>query len=134
MVPSSVAEHFLEDYDGNVLSWPRPAGTSGALQTDRVLFGQGDNAVEVAVASTAQAGQPKADDLRTIFKKRQAGRATPVTLVVFYETPQVGAPSQAHVPRNGPADTGRRWCSSTSSPLASIPASTSRSCCPFPKG
>jgi hypothetical protein len=108
MVPSSVAEHFLEDYDGNVLSWPRPAGTSGALQTDRVLFGQGDNAVEVAVASTAQAGQPKADDLRTIFKKRQAGRATPVILVVFYETPRVGAPSQAHVPRNGgvPANAG----------------------------
>ena len=89
-MPSSVAGHFLEDYDGNVLSWLRPAGTPVAFETDRVLFGQGDSAIEVAVASLAQPGQPKAEDLRALFKKRQAGRPAPVVLVVFYDAPNAG--------------------------------------------
>jgi hypothetical protein len=89
-VPSSVAGHFLEDYDGNVLSWLRPAGTSAAFETDRVLFGQGDSAIEVAIASLVQPGQPKAEDLRALFKRRQAGRPAPVVLVVFYDAPNAG--------------------------------------------
>lgn len=85
-MPSSVAAHFLEDYDGRGLPWVKPAGTSAAFETDRVLFGNGDNALEVAIAS-ARGGQPKADELRTLFKKRQAGRPAPVLLVVTYTAP-----------------------------------------------
>ena len=82
-MPSSAAVHFLADYDGRELPWVKPTGTSAAFETDRVLFGEGDNALEVAVAS-ARGGQPKADELRTLFKKRQAGRPAPVLLVVAY--------------------------------------------------
>jgi hypothetical protein len=88
-VPSSVAAHFLEDYDGRGLPWVKPAGTSAVFETDRVLFGNGDNALEVAIAS-ARGWQPKADELRTLFKKRQAGRPAPVLLVVTYASPNGG--------------------------------------------
>lgn len=99
-MPSSVAAHFLEDYDGHALPWMRPMGTSAAFETDRVLFGNGDNALEVAIASAEGGGQPKADELRTLFKKRQAGRPAPVLLVVTYASP-VGDPLAAVVGTSG---------------------------------
>jgi hypothetical protein len=87
-VPLSVAEHFLENYEGRALPWPRPPGASPAFKTGRVLFGNGDNALEVAIATVPSgSGQPKADDLRVLFKKRQMGRATPVLLVIIYSAP-----------------------------------------------
>ena len=75
-------------------------GTSAAFETDRVLFGNGDNALEVAIASAEGGGQPKADELRTLFKKRQAGRPAPVVLVVTYASP-VGDPLAAVVGTTG---------------------------------
>ena len=63
------------------------AGAPTVFETDRILFGNGDNALEVAVASTARPGQPKAEDLRALFKKRQAHRPAPVLLVVIYPVP-----------------------------------------------
>jgi hypothetical protein len=98
-MPSSVAAHFLEDYDGRGLPWVKPAGTSAAFETDRILFGNGDSPLEVAIAS-AQGGQPKADELRTLFKKRQAGRPAPVLLVVTYASPN-GEPLAAVVGTSG---------------------------------
>ena len=83
-MPTAAAEHFLEDYDGNILPWARPAGAPVALETDRILFGNGDNALEVVIASATRPGQPRAEDLRALFKKRQANRPTPVLLAVTY--------------------------------------------------
>ena len=100
-MPLSVAEHFLEDYEGRALSWPKPPGTSPVFKTGRVLFGNGDNALEVAIAAVPPgSGQPKADDLRVLFKKRQMGRATPVLLVVIYSAPN-SAPLAAVVGTSG---------------------------------
>jgi hypothetical protein len=86
-VSSSVAVQFLEDYDGQTLPWSKPAGAPVSLETDRILFGNGDNALEVAVASAVHKSQPKFEDLRSLFKKRQANRPTPVLLVVAYVGP-----------------------------------------------
>ena len=86
-MPARNAEHFLEDYDGRSLPWPKPAGAPMAFETERILFGNGDNALEVAIASATRPGQPKAEDLRALFKKRQANRPAPVLLVVSYTGP-----------------------------------------------
>ena len=86
-MPAQNAEHFLEDYDGHSLPWPKPAGAPMAFETERILFGNGDNALEVAIASATRPGQPKAEDLRALFKKRQANRPAPVLLVVTYTGP-----------------------------------------------
>jgi hypothetical protein len=86
-VPAQAAEQFLEDYDGRSLPWAKPVGAPTAFETDRILFGNGDNALEVAIASTTLAGQPKAEDLRALFKKRQANRPAPVLLAVTYAGP-----------------------------------------------
>lgn len=69
---------------GGALPWARPTGAPVAFDTDRILFGNGDNALEVAVASTTGSAQPKAEDLPALFKKRQANRPAPVLLVVMY--------------------------------------------------
>ena len=81
-----ITEQFLEDYLGRTLPWTRPVGSPSALDTDRVLFGTGDNALEVAVGYAANSGQPRAEDLRALFKKRHANRSAPVLLVVGYRT------------------------------------------------
>jgi hypothetical protein len=80
-----ITEQFLEDYDGRTLPWARPTGSPSALDTDRVLFGNGDNALEVAIAYATSASQPRADDLRALFRKRHANRPAPVLLVVGYK-------------------------------------------------
>jgi len=74
----------LEDYNGRSLPWARPAGAPAVFETDRVLFGNGGNALEVAIAWATRPGQPRAEDLRALFKKRQANRPVPVLLVVTY--------------------------------------------------
>jgi hypothetical protein len=116
----SDAEHFLEDYEGRALSWARPSGTSPVFTTGRVLFGNGDSALEVAIASVPPgSGQPRADDLRVLFRKRQMGRATPVLLVVTYSAPN-GNPLAAVVGTSGdpapvtalPVDRVERVCAS----------------------
>ncbi|NUL03316.1 hypothetical protein HRW07_08690 [Streptomyces lunaelactis] len=77
------AEFFLEDCESRVLPWAKPQGVSASLTTDKVLFGKGDAALEVAVALSV-AGQPKIDDVRRLWKIRQANRPAPVLVVVLY--------------------------------------------------
>jgi hypothetical protein len=84
-VPSSAAEQFLADFEGTEVAWLRPQGTPASLTTDRVLLGNGEHALEVAIATSST--QPKADDLRTLFKKRLNNRPSPVLLVVLYKAP-----------------------------------------------
>ena len=82
MGPVESAEMLLGDYEGRVLPWERPTGSPSAITTDRVAFGKGQNALEVAVAHADR--QPKAEDVRKLFKLRQANRPSPVLLVVAY--------------------------------------------------
>lgn len=77
------AELFLEDSDARTLPWPKPPGAPTSLTTDRVLFGNGDSALEVAVA-WSEAGQPKIEDVRRLWKARHNNRPAPVLLVVLY--------------------------------------------------
>lgn len=83
-MPSSAAGRFLADYEGSCVAWVRPSGISAHLKTDRVLLGNGDHRLEVAIAELAGNGQPRADDLRNLFKKRQNARPAPVLIVVLY--------------------------------------------------
>ena len=94
-MPAQDAEHFLEDYDGHSLPWTKPAGAPVALETDRILFGNGDNALEVAIASATRPGQPKAEDLRALFKKRQANRPT-----LFFSSSHMSALVISRLPRS----------------------------------
>ena len=86
-MPTGAAEQLLEDYEGRSLPWAKSAGAPAVFETDRVLFGNGDNALEVAIASATRPGQPRAEDLHALFKKRQANRPAPVLLVVTYSGP-----------------------------------------------
>jgi hypothetical protein len=82
MLVQECAEDFLESYEGRVLSWTKPVGAPAVFQTVRVLFGSGENALEVAIAFCTQ--RPRADELRALWKKRHANRPSPVLLVVLY--------------------------------------------------
>lgn len=80
-------EEFLHDYDGRVIPWIKPAGTPTPLKPDRVFIGENDNALEVAVAHCVpNYAHPKTESLRTLWKKRHGGRASPLLLVVLYES------------------------------------------------
>jgi hypothetical protein len=72
------AEEFLADYDGPNMAWQRPAGAPVAIETNRLMFGSGDSAFEVAVGYSSMA-QPKVEELRSLFKKRQGGQGRPCT-------------------------------------------------------
>ncbi|MFC8311818.1 Eco57I restriction-modification methylase domain-containing protein [Streptomyces olivaceus] len=74
---------FLEDCEVRDLQWARPEGAPSSLSTDRILLGNGDSALEVVVAWSEQ-GQPKAEDVRRLWKLRQGNRPAPVLLVVLY--------------------------------------------------
>ncbi|MET8332183.1 Eco57I restriction-modification methylase domain-containing protein [Streptosporangium canum] len=80
---AEVAERFLEDVDAHDLPWSRPTNAPSSLITDRVLFGNGEAPLEVAIAFT-EAGAPKAEDLRRLWKLRHNNRPSPVLLVVLY--------------------------------------------------
>lgn len=79
-----IADNFLDDYDGRSLPWSTPSGAPATIVTDRVLFGAGENAFEVAIGSATEPGQPRVDDLRSLFRRRQGNRPSPVLLVVVY--------------------------------------------------
>lgn len=80
-------EDFLADYDGRVIPWIKPAGARTSLKPDRVLIGENDNTLEVAVALCVPGHtHPKAENLRVLWKKRRGGRASPVLLIVLYES------------------------------------------------
>ena len=63
----------------------RPISLSGLEGSGSVglALGKGPNALEVAVATASFA--PSATLLRTVWKNRVAGRATPLLLVVLYD-------------------------------------------------
>lgn len=81
---ADLAERFLEDVDARDLPWSRPAGAPPGLSTDRILFGNGEAPLEVAIAFS-EAGAPKADDLRRLWRLRHNNRPSPLLLVVLYE-------------------------------------------------
>jgi hypothetical protein len=85
-VPGNAAEQFLSDFEGQEVWWLRPQGTPASLATDRVLLGKGEQMLEVAIATCDT--QPKADELRILFKKRLNNRPSPVLLVVLYKAPE----------------------------------------------
>lgn len=82
-MPNSAAEQFLADFEGQEVAWLRPPGTPASLATDRVLLGKGEHMLQVAIATSG--GEPKAEDLRTLFRLRLGNRPSPVLLVVLYE-------------------------------------------------
>src|SRR4051812_28798870 len=87
MVPSRLAESFLDDYDGPVLRWVKHAETSAEIEAERVLPGNGEFAIEVTIASALKSGPPGTPHMRALFKKRHNGRPSPVVLIVVYATP-----------------------------------------------
>jgi hypothetical protein len=95
-----IIERFLDDFDGRSLPWSKPPGAPSSFDTDRILFGNGDNALEVAVAIATNPGQPRIEDLRGLFRKRHANRPAPVLLVVGY-TDASGAGRAAVVGTSG---------------------------------
>ncbi|MQA86429.1 MAG: hypothetical protein GEV03_17800 [Streptosporangiales bacterium] len=65
------------------------------------MFGHGDNAFEVALAHIAVDGErPRSEDVRGLWKKRQANRPSPVLLVVIYRD-RDGRPCAAVVGTSG---------------------------------
>jgi hypothetical protein len=98
-VLGGIAEKFLEDYDGTALHWTRPPGGPAGFSTDRVFFGRGENALEVALGFMTRAGKPPVRELRALLANRQANRASPVVLVVLYR--KSGSPARAAVVSTG---------------------------------
>ncbi|MBF8193398.1 hypothetical protein ITP53_48555 [Nonomuraea sp. K274] len=80
---ADIAEQFLDDVDARDLQWNQPDGVLGGLTTERILFGNGDAPLEVAIAFS-EAGEPKAESLRRLWKLRHGNRPSPVLLVVLY--------------------------------------------------
>lgn len=77
-----VAEQFLGDADVQDIPWSKPSGAPAALQTERVLIGEGRDGLEVALATAERA--PKVEDVRRLWSQRWGRRAAPVALVVAY--------------------------------------------------
>lgn len=67
---------------------PRPWVVREALpqgyDAHDIFLGEGDHGLEVATATTAS--KPTATEVRKLWKQRQGRRASPVLLIVFYET------------------------------------------------
>jgi len=73
-------EEFLADLEPR--KWSAPAGAPKSITPSLLFLGQGDHALEVAVASCAS--RPKAEDVRKMWKARQGGRPSPLLLVIGY--------------------------------------------------
>jgi hypothetical protein len=69
---------FLDGYEKRSLTLPEAHG----LQPVELVLGQGPNALEVAV--TRSASKPTGAALRSVWKARLGGRATPLLLVALY--------------------------------------------------
>ena len=83
-VITDVAERFLEDTDARDLRWNQTADAPADLSPHRVLFGNGEAPLEVAIAFT-EAGAPKSDDVRRLWRLRHNNRPSPVLLAVLYD-------------------------------------------------
>lgn len=73
-------EDFLADLDSR--TWRHTEGAPRSITTHAVFLGEGDHALEVALATSA--GRPKAEDTRKLWHARQGKRPSPVLLVVGY--------------------------------------------------
>jgi hypothetical protein len=73
-----------EDFLGSLepRNWASPAGGPKALAPSLLFLGRGDNALEVALASSP--ARPKAEDIRKMWAARQGRRPSPLLLVVGY--------------------------------------------------
>ncbi|SEH01555.1 hypothetical protein SAMN05444920_1213 [Nonomuraea solani] len=80
---ADVAEQFLDDVDTRELQWNQPDGAPPELTTERLLFGNGDAPLEVAIAYS-ETGTPTTENLRRLWKLRHGNRPSPVLLVVLY--------------------------------------------------
>ena len=77
-----------------------------------LYIGKGNNGIEIAVANSTAA--PRGADLQSAWKKRRAGRATPVLVIVLYpEGAGLCGPSGEHPPVYPQVDPGQieRVCS-----------------------
>jgi hypothetical protein len=83
-VLSHIAEQFLENSDRVALPWARPPSAPAGFSADRVFFGQGENALEVALGYMTRPGKLRAGELRALLERRQANRPAPVLLVALY--------------------------------------------------
>lgn len=63
--------------------WSPPPGTPSGLLPQLFFLGEGDHALEVALATSQH--RPRADDVRALWKLRQGRRPSPLLLVVAYE-------------------------------------------------
>ncbi|MFO8012448.1 MAG: hypothetical protein R6X20_03985, partial [Phycisphaerae bacterium] len=77
--PSSGPETFLADLDLRPLNLPNDHN----LEPVGLALGQGQGALEVAVMRAPR--RPTQVAMRTVWKARQGGRATPVLLVALYD-------------------------------------------------
>src|SRR4051794_941176 len=75
------ADEFLGDLDPR--RWPPPKDAPASLTPTLYFLGNGEHALEVALA-TSESGRPRADDVRRMWKARHGGRPSPVLLIVDY--------------------------------------------------
>ncbi len=80
---TDVVDRFLEDTDAHDLPWSAPAGAPESLVTERLVFGKGDAALEIAI-SYSPSGAPRVPDLRRLLQLRQGNRPSKVLLITLY--------------------------------------------------
>lgn len=73
-------DDFLIDRDPR--RWNVPDGSPGGIAPSGLFLGAGDNALEVALATSSH--RPKAEDVRKLWRIRQGKRPSPLLLVVGY--------------------------------------------------
>lgn len=78
MTSPNQSRSFLPSHDRRELTLPDARG----LQPHGLILGAGPNALEVAVTEAAR--RPTAADLRAVWARRLAGRASPLLLVALY--------------------------------------------------
>ena len=71
-------DEFLQDLEPR--RWDLPAGAPKSLKPTILFLGQGAHALEVAVALSKD--QPRADEVRALWRARQGRRPSPLLLVV----------------------------------------------------
>jgi len=78
-------ETFLADAKVREIPWARPPGAPVALTATRVHIADGNDPLEVALATAG--GAPRVEDVRRLWAARWNKRAAPVALVVAYQDP-----------------------------------------------
>src|SRR5579875_3642433 len=81
MTTQTLVADFLADHDPR--RWSAPKGTPSSVTPEVLFLGEGDHALEVALATSRH--RPRADDIRALWKLRQGRRPSPLLLVVAHE-------------------------------------------------